>query len=116
MTQNDDNLLTKCSEVTYDMCDSDKHEPHYLANVGDLLWNPKSGDGHVLVSETICGQKYNGRTVNCGCQGYGIQPCPNTTLVCECGEDDSWRDHHYELIKCARRVGTWAPPSQEDQS
>lgn len=30
--------------------------------------------------------------------GWGTQPCTSSTLVCECGEDGAWRDHHYILL------------------
>jgi hypothetical protein len=76
-------------------------DPAYEAEVGDLLWNPKAGEGHVLVAEVRCGEKHHGRRVDCGCGGWGSQPCPSTTTVCECGEDGSFRDHHFEIL--ARR-------------
>jgi hypothetical protein len=83
------------------MRDSICGEPDYKADLGDLVWNPKMGDGHVLVAEVKCHTEYNGRRVDCGCGGWGMMPCPSTTLVCECGEDGSYRDHHYILL--ARR-------------
>lgn len=78
----------------------DEHygEPAHDAAVGDLLWNPKDGSGHLIVAEIPCGSERDGRRVNCGCEGYGALPCPSTTLICECGEDSSWRDHHYCLL------------------
>lgn len=89
----------KCAEVTWDMRDENTfRESHVGAEVGDLLWNPKMPEGHVLVAEVRCGEKHNGRTVDCGCGGWGSHPCPSTSLVCECGEDNSWRDHHYYLL------------------
>jgi hypothetical protein len=75
----------------------------YDGEVGDLLWNPKAGDGHVLVAEVPCGGEFKGRSVDCGCGGWGVVPCPSTTVVCECGEDGSWRDHHYEILARAAR-------------
>lgn len=80
------------------MRDDSYGQPASDADLGDLLWNPKSGDGHVLVAEVRCGDRHNGRSVDCGCGGWGTNPCPSTTLVCECGQDGSWRDHHYELL------------------
>lgn len=92
----------RCSNVTWDKRDDlDYGEPAYHGNVGDLLWNPKMGakGGHVLVAEVPCDTMHKGRRVNCGCGGWGSQqPCPSTTLVCECGEDSSYRDHHYVLL------------------
>jgi hypothetical protein len=91
----------KCADVTYDMADTHCGEPVYQAELGDLVWNPKMGAGHVIVAEIPCGQSHNGRTVDCGCGGWGTVPCPSTSLICECGQDDSWRDHHYYIL--ARR-------------
>lgn len=88
-------LPERCSEVSFDMRDDNYGQPLSEAEVGDLLWNPKGPEGHVLVGELPCD---GGRTADCGCGGWGMQPCPSTTLVCECGEDDSWRDHHYALL------------------
>lgn len=90
-----------CAEVTYDMKGEGYGEPSYEAGVGDLLWNPKGGDGHVLVAEVACGSEFKGRRVDCGCGGW-VGPCASPTLVCECGEDGSWRDHHYKIL--ARRT------------
>ncbi len=87
-----------CAAVTWDMRNTQYGGPEWSAKVGDLLWNPKMGDGHVLVAEVPCGADHNGRRANCGCEGWGRQPCPSMTLVCECGEDGSWRDHHYVTL------------------
>jgi hypothetical protein len=85
--------------VTYDMRGKGGGDlAWWRCEVGDLLWNPKGGDGHVLVAKVKCGGEHNGERVDCGCGGWGMQPCPSTTLVCECGEDGSWRDHHYEIL------------------
>lgn len=83
----------RCSDVAWD--ETGLREPAYLAEVGDLLWNPKAGDGHVIVCEVPCDE---GRTVDCGCGGWLSKRCTATSLVCECGEDSSYRDHHYELM------------------
>lgn len=91
-----------CTNVTWDMRGTGAGRPAYEADsIGDLLWNPKGGEGHVVVAEVRCGEKFNDRTVDCGCGGWGMQPCPSTTMVCECGEDGSWRDHHYEVLAIA---------------
>lgn len=87
----------RCADVTWQMRGKSPGMGQVDADVGDLLWNPKAGAGHVLVAEVPCGGEYD-----CGCGGWGAQPCPSTTLLCECGEDNSWRDHHYEIL--ARRV------------
>lgn len=89
---------TRCAEVTYDMADRHKGEPTYEANVGSLLWDPKMGAGHVVVREAPC----NGSTINCGCGGWGSEPCKSLVLICECGQDDSYRDHHDYIL--ARRA------------
>jgi hypothetical protein len=87
-----------CAAVVYEMADTYCGQSVADASVGDLLWNPKAGEGHVLVAEVACESTHNGRSVDCGCGGWGLQPCPCNTLVCECGEDDSWRDHHYFIL------------------
>jgi hypothetical protein len=93
---------TTCAAVEFDMRDEHYGEPAHDANVGDLLWNPKAGDGHVIVAEVACnacGPRVEGeKFVDCGCGGWLTNPEPHTTLVCECGEDGSWRDHHYEIL------------------
>jgi hypothetical protein len=91
--------------VTFDMRDAAYGLPASDAQLGDLLWDPKAGDGHVLVAEVACGSTHNGRTADCGCGGWGSRPCPSTTLLCECGEDGSYRDHHYEILARAATDG-----------
>ena len=99
-----------CAAVTFDMRDEHYGDSAWwTADIGDLLWDPKGGDGHVLVAEVRCGEKHNGRTVDCGCGGW-VGPCSALTQVCECGEDGSWRDHHYEIL--ARLSGS----SHEDHT
>jgi hypothetical protein len=91
-----------CAEVTYDMAGEGQGDPAWGAEVGDLLWNPKGGYGHVLVAAVRCGTGRYGKyrvAADCGCGGWGTQPCSSMTLVCECGEDGSWRDHHYEILR-----------------
>ncbi len=63
-------------------------------SVGDLLWNPKMGEGHVLAKLVDCGLD----GADCGCGGWGAQPCTSQTLVCECGKSDADRDHHYLVL------------------
>jgi hypothetical protein len=89
---------TTCAAVDFEMADEHYREAAYTAELGDLLWNPKGPEGHVLVAELPCGADFKGRSVDCGCGGWGMNPCPSTTLVCECGQDGSWRDHHYEIL------------------
>lgn len=90
-----------CAAVEFDMRDTAYGQPWYDANLGDLLWNPKGGDGHALTAEAKCGETHNGKRVDCGCGGWTSRPCTAPTLICECGQDGSWRDHHYEML--ARR-------------
>lgn len=93
----------KCADVTFDMRDEHYGEAEPTADLGDLLWNPKAGDGHVLVREARCGidkmggGRFADLEADCGCGGW-CGPCTSITLVCECGEDGSWRDHHYEIL------------------
>jgi hypothetical protein len=88
-------MVRTCAEVTFDMAGEGFREPSYHGEVGDLLWNPKAGEGHVLMREVPCD---GGKTADCGCGGWGSQPCPSISLICECGEDSSYRDHHYVLL------------------
>jgi hypothetical protein len=94
----------RCADVTFEMRDEHYDEPWYEnAAAGDLLWNPKGGEGHVLVEVVPCGQRIGrGRwpnaRANCGCDGY-FGPCKNgVSWLCECGEDNASRDHHYKLL------------------
>ena len=95
----------KCADVNCDMAGEGDGDPAWDAELGDLLWNPKAGEGHVLVEEARCGTGSYGRyatPADCGCGGWGRNPCPSTTLICECGEDGSSRDHHYYILARAR--------------
>ena len=96
-----------CAEVTFDMRDDSYGESIVDAEVGDLLWDFKGAysPGHVLVAEVPCGHEHNGWKVDCGCGGWGQQPCPSMSLICECGQDSSWRDHHYVMLAKRRRGG-----------
>jgi hypothetical protein len=87
-----------CAAVTFDMGDGS-----YEANVGwwegggkgALLWNPKGGYGHVLDHQEPCGGLRD-----CGCGGW-FGACSSSVWMCECGEDDAHRDHHYALLRKA---------------
>jgi hypothetical protein len=89
---------TTCAAVDWDMRDDSHGTSSIEAEVGDLVWNPKAGEGHVLAIEAPCGSTHNGLPVDCGCGGWGLNPCPGTSLICECGEDNSSRDHHYVML------------------
>ena len=88
----------RCADVKHHMRGDGYGEPAYEASVGDLLWDPKAGEGHIIVAELRCGTEYTGRRIDCGCGGWGMWPCPSETPVCECGQDGSWRDHHDILL------------------
>jgi hypothetical protein len=102
-------MPSTCAEVRFDMRGGSYGGSITDAEVGDLLYNPKGGDGHVLVAEVQCGAQHNGHKVDCGCGGWGMRACPSTTLICECGEDGSWRDHHYVML--ATRSPSSASPA-----
>lgn len=97
-----------CAEVTWEMGDGsyDLNLGWWQGGgIGSLIWNPKGGGGHVLVAEIACGEpigrgEFPTVGANCGCDGY-FSPCDSTSFVCECGEDNSWRDHHYRLLRAA---------------
>lgn len=96
-----DKPLARCTDVDFDMRDEHYGESAADADLGDLLWNPKGAEGHVLVAEVRCGDEHNAREVDCSCGGWGRVPCHSTTLVCECGEDGAARDHHYVILSRA---------------
>jgi hypothetical protein len=78
------------------MADSDDRNRHDF-KVGDLVWNPKMGDGHVLVSEKTCsGDFYCGY---CGGMCYWTKSgyCEGIFPQCECGSFDVC-DHHGWII------------------
>lgn len=96
---------TTCIEVTWEFS-RDTRDRISDAEVGDLLWNPKGGEGHVLIKELVCGEltgtgehpEWPANCVGCGtCEGWGLKP-GGLTLVCECGEDSRTRDHHYWIL------------------
>lgn len=91
----------RCADVTYDMAGTGRGDPEYDADLGDLLWNPKAGEGHVLTRELRCNQtrvrEPGEPIVDCSCGGW-CGPCDSLALVCECGGDPSSRDHHYEIL------------------
>ena len=92
-------FVNTCRSVTYEMAGDGHRDPDvWNVEIGDLLWNPKGGDGHVIAAKVRCGEQHNGRQVDCGCGGWGSLPCDSDTPVCECGEDGSWRDHHYWVL------------------
>jgi hypothetical protein len=101
-------IYARCEDVTFDMGDgSYEAELGWWegGGVGSLVWNPKGGEGHVLIAEVPCEQpmgvgQHPERRANCGCDGY-FGGCKSTATVCECGEDNSWRDHHYRLLRKA---------------
>ena len=92
---------TTCAAVTYDMAGEGHGEPSYDADLGDLLWNPKGGYGHVLTHQARCNvsrkREPGEPIVDCCCGGW-CGPCDSLVDICECGEDNSRRDHHYELL------------------
>lgn len=97
----------RCADVTFAMGDGSYGDLRpWDVGVGGLLWNPKGGEGHVLIAEVKCGEKmgvgqHPDRIANCGCDGWVAADCSAPTLVCECGEDASWRDHHYGALRKA---------------
>lgn len=97
----------RCSDVTFDMGDGSYDRDLGWwdgGGIGSLVWNPKGGEGHILVREEKCTQgdwdSLGGKNYNCGCDGF-CGKCDSTVIVCECGEDNSWRDHHYRLLAAA---------------
>lgn len=90
--------------MTWSMADGHLHESAHDANVGDLVWQPKMGEGHVLVSEAKCGTAgfycgYCGGMMTTA-SGY----CEGVYPQCECGEVDLC-DHHVFVIARASGEG-----------
>lgn len=96
---------TRCEDVTFDMGDGSYERDLGWwegGGVGSLIWNPKGGEGHVLVRVEKCTQgdwgALGGPIYNCCCDGF-LGKCDSDVDLCECGEDNSWRDHHYRLLR-----------------
>ncbi len=101
-----------CAEVSFDLGDGELRSTAGV-HIADLLWNPKGGEGHVLIKEVRCGEplatgphpEWKATCGVCGdCMGWGLRP-GGTTMVCECGEDDHARDHHYWLLRSGPHGG-----------
>lgn len=81
----------KCSEVTWDMkvggdtLDELRIRSDSPTPPGTLLWQPKGGEGHIVVE----GQEERD-------YGYGIPPL--VFPVCECGKLD-FEDHHWVILR-----------------
>lgn len=92
----------KCSEVEYDMQGEGFKDSWYEGiQIGSLIYNPKMGQGHVItrIEKCNCNVGAKAPIYNCGCDGYFNKECDVPVYVCECGEDNSWRDHHYFMLK-----------------
>lgn len=89
--------LFKCADVTWDMADEHLEQSAAGAKVGDLVWQPKMGVGHILVSEAKC----NGGAFYCGyCGGMMSSTsgyCEGVYPQCECGRVDIC-DHHVFIL------------------
>lgn len=99
----------KCSDVTYAMGDEEclaaftgPHTGLSDWQVGDLVWNPKMAEGHVLTGMRECGEDgfycgYCGMMCNTPTGGCG------TWVRCECGDFDPGDHHGYLLARRASR-------------
>lgn len=72
----------RCADVTFDMADSHFGEAPNNVKFGDLVWQPKGGEGHVI-SATRMHQ-----------EGWEQ---PWSVPVCECGDVDML-DHHVVVL------------------
>lgn len=97
-----------CADVTYEMGDADclaavtgPHTGRRDWETGDLVWDPKMGEGHVIVGTREC----NGKDWYCGYCG-GMMSSPSgycgTWDRCECGEFDPGDHHGYLLAKASK--------------
>lgn len=91
---------TRCVDVTYDLGDEESLSavtgPHTGLSdwdVGDLVWNPKMGEGHVLTGTRECGPDWY-----CGYCGQWDGGC-GTWVRCECGDFDPGDHHGYLLAR-----------------
>lgn len=75
--------MKRCSEVKWREDLPGFHESAAEADIGDLVWNPKMGEGHVLVR---MGEP----------QQFGWEE-PWSVPECECGQVDML-DHHTFLL------------------
>jgi len=89
-----------CQDVTSDFAVAEDRD-HRNWVPGDLVWDPKMGEGHVIVGTKCC----DGGDFYCGyCAGMlttRSHYCEADWPVCECGRFDAGDHHGYTL----RRVG-----------
>jgi hypothetical protein len=81
-------MIDKCKDVKWSTTEfSQKVRP--VLRTGSLVWDPKMGEGHVLVAQE--------KVV------YWVEP--DIIWLCECGHWD-WQDHHtYFDSKDSNRYG-----------
>lgn len=86
---------TRCADVEWAVLGVGFGESEHCRplGAGDLLWNPKMGEGHLIVGAVDCGLD----GADCGCGGWA-GPCTEPTMVCECGKSGAYRDHHYFVL------------------
>ncbi len=83
-----------CAQVDYVDHRGEGYEDRpYTANVGDLVWDPKMGEGHIIAGTVTCGKDRN----YCGyCGGMGED---HEYLVCMCGGFDVCDHHGFVLAR-----------------
>lgn len=97
----------ECKDVMYAMAVPDDRE-HRAWVPGDLVYDPKMGEGHIIVGTKRC----DGGDFYCGyCVGMlttASHYCEADWPVCECGKFDAG-DHHGFTLRRADDTGPPAP-------
>ena len=91
-------MSVRCQDVTFDQeVPADRDRRDY--EVGDLAWQPKMGEGHVIVGFERC----DGHAFYCGyCAGMLTSEsgyCEGEWPQCECGGFDAGDHHNFMLAK-----------------
>lgn len=76
-------MIDRCSEVSFSLADAHYGESPIDTEIGDLVWDPKMGDGHVIAGDS---ESFS----------FGWED-PWTVHVCECGRVDLL-DHHVVIL------------------
>ena len=106
MTETKGLFPSRCQDVTWEMGDPDclaaadnPHSGRCDWEIGDLVYDPKMGEGHILTGTRVCGPDWY-----CGyCGGMCDTPSGGCGewLCCECGGFDPG-DHHGFLLAKAK--------------
>lgn len=85
------NLIKRCSDVTWEMGPKNatlttlQIRSRWPLPPGTLIWQPKGGEGHVVVE----GEEE---------RNYGMGMTPLKFPICQCGQLD-FEDHHWVILR-----------------